>query len=52
MFFISVRKFQFDGIKFEIIVSKIAKISHFEKSGIGDFVGRRKNRQKNAALVP
>ena len=50
MFFI-YKKFQFDGIKFEIIVSKIAKIFHFEKSGIGDFAGRRKNRRKNAALA-
>jgi len=43
-------KFQVDGIKFEIMVSKIAKNLNFEKSGIDDYVGRRKNWLKNAAL--
>ena len=32
------KKFQVDGIKFEIMVSKIAKNLNFEKSGIEDFV--------------
>ena len=46
------KKFQVDGIKFEIMVSKIAKSFNFKKSAIDDFVGRRKNQRKNAALAP
>jgi len=38
------KKFQVDGIKFEIMVSKIVKSFNFKKSAIDDFVGRRKNR--------
>ena len=34
------------------MVSKIEKNVNFEKSGIDNFVGRRKNRWKNAALAP
>ena len=34
------KKFQVDRIKFEIMVSKIVKISDFEKRGPDDFVGR------------
>ena len=44
------KKFQVHGIKFEFMVPKIAKNVNFEKSGIDDFVGRRKNWLKNAAL--
>ena len=44
------KKFRFDWIKFEIMVSKIAKNVNFEKSGIDDFVGRRKKGPKNPAL--
>ena len=44
------KKFQVDGIKFEIMVSKIAKIFNFEKRGIGDFVGRRKKGPKKPAV--
>ena len=43
------KKFQVDRIKFGIMVSKIVKISDFEKRGSHDFVGRMEKRRLHAA---
>ena len=43
-------KFQVVSNNIELIDSKVPKVSHFQKGGAYDFVGRRKKRAKKSRL--
>ena len=43
-------KFQVVSNNIELIDSKVPKVSHFQKGGAYDFVGRRKKGPKNPAF--